>query len=92
MRDKPDEARRLSQLYAQIGSLAPRLEGVHRRLCPVAAAGRAEGAVPGPNGSRWRSRGDFIVVRAHASRCCPATLLKNHLWSAVRGAVLTRPR
>ncbi len=29
MRDKPDEARRLSTLYAQIGALAPRLEGVH---------------------------------------------------------------
>jgi hypothetical protein len=29
MRDKPDEAKRLSTLYAQIGMLAPRLEELH---------------------------------------------------------------
>ncbi|MBS0493637.1 MAG: ATP-dependent DNA helicase DinG [Proteobacteria bacterium] len=88
MRDKPDEARRLSQLYAQVGSLAPRLEGVHA-AAQLLLQDAPEGAVPAAKWFTLEVEGDFIVVRAHASPVLPGNTLRNHLWSAVRGAVLT---
>jgi ATP-dependent DNA helicase DinG len=48
-----------------------------------------EGAVPAAKWFTLQVEGDFIVVRAHASPVLPGNTLKNHLWSAVRGAVLT---
>ena len=33
--------------------------------------------------------GDFILVKAHASPILPGAMLRRHLWSNVRGAVLT---
>ena len=33
--------------------------------------------------------GDFILVKAHASPILPGAALRRHLWSSVRGAVLT---
>ncbi|MGD9773372.1 ATP-dependent DNA helicase DinG [Diaphorobacter sp.] len=88
MRDKPDEARRLSQLYAQIGVLAPRLEGLHA-AAQLLLQDAPEGAVPAAKWFTLEVDGDFIVVRAHASPVLPGNTLRNHLWSAVRGAVLT---
>lgn len=88
MRDKPDEARRLSQLYAQIGALAPRLEGVHA-AAQLLLQDAPEGAVPAAKWFTLQVEGDFIVVKAHASPVLPGNTLRNHLWSAVRGAVLT---
>lgn len=88
MRDKPDEARRLSTLYAQIGALAPRLEGVHD-TAQLLLQDAPEGAVPAAKWFTLAVDGDFIVVKAHASPVLPGNTLRNHLWSAVRGAVLT---
>ena len=88
MRDKPDEARRLSQLYAQIGALAPRLEAVHA-AAQLLLQDAPDGAVPAAKWFTLETDGDFIVVRAHASPVLPGSTLHNHLWSAVRGAVLT---
>src|SRR3990167_8878665 len=92
MRDKPDESRRLSQLYAQIGTLAPRLEEVHataQLLLQEAPEGEATGFVPNAKWFTLEMDGDFIVVKAHASPILPGSTLRNHLWSSVRGAVLT---
>lgn len=88
MRDKPDEARRLSTLYAQIGMLAPRLEELHA-TAQLLLQDAPEGAVPAAKWFTLEVEGDFIVVKAHASPILPGTTLRNHLWSAVRGAVLT---
>ena len=88
MRDKPDEARRLSSLYAQIGAVAPRLEAVHA-AAQLLLQDAPEGAVPAAKWFTLEAEGDFIVVRAHASPVLPGNTLRNHLWSAVRGAVLT---
>ena len=88
MRDKPDEARRLSTLYAQIGMLAPRLEELHT-TAQLLLQDAPEGAVPAAKWFTLEVEGDFIVVKAHASPILPGTTLRNHLWSAVRGAVLT---
>ena len=92
MRDKPDEARRLSQLYAQIGTLAPRLEAVHataQLLLQEAPEGEAQAFVPNAKWFTLETDGDFIVVKAHASPILPGSTLRGHLWSSVRGAVLT---
>jgi ATP-dependent DNA helicase DinG len=92
MRDKPDEARRLSQLYAQIGTLAPRLEEVHataQLLLQEAPEGETQGFVPNAKWFTLEMDGDFIVVKAHASPILPGSTLRGHLWSSVRGAVLT---
>ncbi|KRC27048.1 ATP-dependent DNA helicase DinG [Acidovorax sp. Root217] len=88
MRDKPDEARRLSTLYAQIGMLAPRLEELHA-TAQLLLQDAPEGAVPAAKWFTLEVEGDFIVVKAYASPILPGTTLRNHLWSAVRGAVLT---
>jgi ATP-dependent DNA helicase DinG len=92
MRDKPDESRRLSQLYAQIGTLAPRLEEVHataQQLLQEAPEGHVQGFVPNAKWFTLEMDGDFIVVKAHASPILPGSTLRNHLWNSVRGAVLT---
>lgn len=88
MRDKPDEAKRLSTLYAQIGMLAPRLEELHA-TAQLLLQDAPEGAAPAAKWFTLEVDGDFIVVKAHASPILPGTTLRNHLWSAVRGAVLT---
>ncbi|MFY3382952.1 ATP-dependent DNA helicase DinG [Paracidovorax sp. MALMAid1276] len=88
MRDKPDEARRLSTLYAQIGMLAPRLEELHA-AAQLLLQDAPEGAVPASKWFTLEVDGDFIVVKAHASPILPGSALRTHLWSAVRGAVLT---
>ncbi len=87
-----DEARRLSQLYAQIGMLAPRLEEVHatsQLLLQEAPAEEARSFVPNAKWFTLEVDGDFILVRAHASPILPGSTLRSHLWSSVRGAVLT---
>ena len=92
MRDKPEEARRLSQLYAQIGMLAPRLEQAHataQLLLQHAPDDPAPTYVPPAKWFTLEIDGDFIVVKAHASPILPGAALRRHLWSHVRGAVLT---
>ena len=49
----------------------------------------AEGAPPAAKWFTLAMDGDFIVVKAHASPILPGNTLRNHLWSQVRGAVLT---
>ena len=88
MRDKPDESRRLSALYAQIGMLAPRLEAVHA-TAQLLLQEAPEGTVPAAKWFTLEIDGDFIVVKAHASPILPGATLRQHLWSGVRGAVLT---
>lgn len=93
LRERPDEARRLSQLYAQLGTLAPRLEAAHdtvRWLLHEPPEGEAPLAkwftlsAPGAGAA-----GDTVRVQAHASPIQPGGLLRARLWSGVRGAVLT---
>jgi len=88
MRDQPDEAKRLSQLYADLGSIAPRLEAVYATTQLLLQDPEA-GAAPAAKWFTLHTPGDFVVVQAHASPTLPGATLRNHLWSAVRGAVLT---
>ena len=93
IKDKPDEAQRLSALYAQVGTLAPRLEAVHDtvQLLLQQPEPKEDGSDSVPN-AKWFTlevEGDFIVLKAHASPILPGATLRHHLWSQVRGAVLT---
>ncbi len=88
IRDKPEDARHLSTLYAQIGVLAPRLE----ELQATAALLLHEPGEGGAPAAKWFSCavvGEFIVVKAHASPILPGETLRTHVWSAVRAAVVT---
>ncbi|MFD1710827.1 ATP-dependent DNA helicase DinG [Ottowia sp. GY511] len=88
MRERPEEAKRLSTLYAQLGTLAPRLEAVHA-TAQLLLQDAVEGTPPAAKWFTLAMDGDFIVVKAHASPIQPGNTLRHHLWSAVRGAVLT---
>ncbi len=94
LRDTPLEARRLAALYAQIGMLAPRLEEVHACAALLQQA-PADGSAAVP-AAKWFTLakigelgGEFLVLHAHASPVLPGNALRQQLWGAVRGAVLT---
>lgn len=92
IRDKPEEARRLSTMYAQVGALAPRLEAVYdtaQLLLQQPSQDDDTQYVPNAKWFTLETDGEFIVVKAHASPLLPGATLRRHLWSQVRGAVLT---
>ena len=88
MREQPDEAKRLSTLYAQLGSLAPRLEAVHNTTQLLLQDAPA-GSVPAAKWFTLDVVGDFVAIKAFASPVLPGSTLRHHLWNQVRGAVLT---
>ncbi len=92
IRDKPEESRRLSTMYAQIGALAPRLEAVYdtaQLLLVQPAKDDNSNHIPNAKWFTLETDGEFIVVKAHASPLLPGATLQQHLWSQVRAAVLT---
>lgn len=92
IKDNPEEARRLSTAYAQVGALAPRLESVYdtaQLLMQQPAQDDDSSRVPNAKWFTLETDGECIVVKAHASPILPGATLRHHLWSQVRGAVLT---
>jgi ATP-dependent DNA helicase DinG len=93
LRERPQEASALSQRYAQLGTLAPRLEAVYdtaRWLLHEPAAGEAPLAKWFTLATSGPGRGvEAVRVSAHASPIQPAGLLRSQLWAHVRAAVLT---
>ena len=88
IRELPDEALLLSQLHAQVGALAPRLEAVH--ACTALLLQEPEpGGVPPAKWFHLERNDRALVVRAHASPLLPGAMLRSQLWPFVRGAVLT---
>lgn len=88
MREAPEDARQLATQYAQLGSLAPRMEAVYATTRLLLQPSDDE-SLPV---AKWFTRqveGDYVVVQAHASPTMPGSALRQHLWSTVRGAVLT---
>ncbi|MDD2729023.1 ATP-dependent DNA helicase DinG [Malikia sp.] len=85
---QPDEARRLSQQYAQLGTLAPRLEAV-ASTTQLLLQEPDEGTAPSAKWFTLVTQGDYLVLQAHASPTLPGATLRHQLWNAVRGAVLT---
>lgn len=97
MRDHPDEAKRLSTLYAQIGMLVPRLQSVYdttelllaEPIVVSAASAEIPAAVPHAKWFTLAMDGEYIALQAHASPLLPGATLHQRLWQQVRGAVLT---
>lgn len=92
IKDKPEESRRLSTIYAQVGALAPRLESIFdttQLLLQQAPGDDDRKTIPNAKWFTLETEGEYIVVKAHASPIQPGATLRQHLWSQVRGAVLT---
>ena len=92
IKDKPEESRRLSTIYAQVGALAPRLESIFNTtqlLLQQAPEDDDRKTIPNAKWFTLETDGEYIVVKAHASPIQPGATLRQHLWSQVRGAVLT---
>lgn len=92
IKDKPEEAQRLSTVYAQVGALAPRLEAIFNTTQLLLQNNESDGDSKTVPHAKWftlEMDGEFIVVKAHASPIQPGSTLRQHLWSQVRGAVLT---
>lgn len=92
IKDKPEEAQRLSTVYAQVGALAPRLEAIFNTTQLLLQNNESDDDSKTVPHAKWftlEMDGEFIVVKAHASPIQPGSTLRQHLWSQVRGAVLT---
>jgi len=88
IKEYPEQGRRLSTQYAQLGAMAPRLEAV-LETAQLLLRDTEPGAVPAAKWFTLEMDGDIPVVQAHASPLLPGATLRNRLWSTVRGAVLT---
>ena len=92
IKEQPEQAQRLSTVYAQVGALAPRLEAIFNTTQLLLQNNESDGdgkMVPHAKWFTLEMDGEFIVVKAHASPIQPGSTLRQHLWSQVRGAVLT---
>ena len=95
MRDQPDEARRLSILYAQLGMLSPRLEKVQATTELLLKSAESEqDSVPVAKWFTFETSdggmdSGLVIIKAHASPILPGTTLRNNFWSRVRAAVVT---
>lgn len=88
MKDAPNEARRLSVLYAQLGMLSPRLESVHA----TAQLLLQESEPPRAPVAKWFTLAEAdgrVQIKACASPILPGSTLRHQLWSNVRAAVVT---
>lgn len=95
MHDQPDEARRLSILYAQLGMLSPRLEKVQATTeLLLQGAANEQDSVPVAKWFTFETGqggldSGMVVIKAHASPILPGSTLRQHFWSRVRAAVVT---
>lgn len=89
IKEQPDDAAQLAQMYAQLGSLAPRLEEVYATTQLLQYTPSSANGAPAAKWFTQEMDGQFIAIRAHASPLLPGNTLRQHLWSQVRGAVLT---
>ena len=84
-RDDPTRAAQCAEQYARLGPLAPRLHAV----CSTAALLQEHGEQPLAKWLAVQSTGSFLSLSAHACPIVPGDLLRQFLWSQVRGAVVT---
>ena len=84
-REDPTQALLCAQLYARLGSLAPRLASV----VTTASLLREHGAQPLAKWLEARTENGYLTLSAHACPIVPGDLLRQFLWSQVRGAVVT---
>jgi len=84
-KDDPGQAVLCAQLYAKLGGLAPRLGSV----VSTASLLLEHGAQPLAKWLQAQTGNGYLTLTAHACPIVPGDLLRQFLWSQVRGAVVT---
>jgi len=84
-KEDPGQALLCAQLFAKLGSVAPRLGSV----ATTAQLLLEHGEQPLAKWLDVRSSNGFLTVTAHACPIVPGDLLRQFLWSGVRGAIVT---
>jgi ATP-dependent DNA helicase DinG len=84
-KDDPSMAVQCAQLYAKLGAIAPRLNSV----ASTAQLMLEHGEQPLAKWLKAETEGGFLNLTAHASPMVPGDLLRQFLWSQVRGAIIT---
>ena len=84
-KEDPSQAVLCAQLYTQLGALAPRLGS----LVSTAQLLLEHGEQPLAKWLQAESQSGFLTMTAHACPMVPGDLLRQFLWSQVRGAVVT---
>lgn len=84
-KEDPAQATQCALLYAKLGALAPRLNAI------VSTAGLLleHGEQPLAKWLQAESENGYLTMTAHACPIVPGDLLRQFLWSQVRGAVVT---
>jgi ATP-dependent DNA helicase DinG len=84
-KEDPAQALQCAQLYAKLGGLSPRLSSV----VGTATLLLEHGAQPLAKWLQCESESGYLNITAHACPIVPGDLLRQFLWSQVRGAVVT---
>ncbi len=84
-KEDPARATLCAQLYAKLGSLAPRLGAI----VSTANLLLEHGDQPLAKWLKAQSEHGYLTITAHACPIVPGDLLRQFLWSQVRGAVVT---
>jgi ATP-dependent DNA helicase DinG len=84
-KDDPSQGVLCAQLYAKLGAIAPRLNSV----AATAQLMLEHGEQPLAKWLNAETEGGFLNLTAHASPMVPGDLLRQFLWSQVRGAIIT---
>jgi ATP-dependent DNA helicase DinG len=84
-KEDPAQAASFAVLYAKLGQLAPKLNGVFNTASLLLEHG------PQPLAKWFQSdtSSGLVFLTAHACPMVPGDLLRDHLWSHVRGAVIS---
>ncbi len=84
-KDDPAQGVLCAQLYAKLGSVAPRLNAV----AATAQLLLEHGEQPLAKWIKAETEGGYLNLTMHACPMVPGDLLRQFLWSQVRGAVIT---
>ncbi len=84
-KEDPAQAAHCALLYAKLGQMAPRLNSVVN----TSAMLLAHEAQPLAKWLKSDTSSGLVSLSAHACPIVPGELLRQHLWSQVRGAVVT---
>ena len=84
-KEDPSQAVLCAQLYTQLGALAPRLGS----LVSTAQLLLEHGEQPLAKWLLAESHSGYLTMTAHACPIVPGDLLRQFLWSQVRGAIVT---
>jgi ATP-dependent DNA helicase DinG len=84
-KDDPSQGALCAQLYAKLGGLSPRLGS----LVDTANLLLEHGEQPLAKWLQAESESGYLTMTAHACPIVPGDLLRQFLWSQVRGAIVT---